>query len=240
MIEGSEKTWRQDQRVRLQHVDTGIYLHSHDKKYTRIAGGQQEVMKRNVICLLQLMRTNANWKSASQNLCHNCFELLMTSFYTSNNLSACTGLRCQRKACRQCLVGSRRRIPPSKGNQVEFSHAAGNLLVLLCAKQVHGFWIVLVDGSTWSGDSCRCPTKWKKKKKTFWNYQGYVVLVPSSPLCFKRKKDANASFPSWWGRFGASRFGYISNKISYQIHSSFCMTSLTYASCCITLLHYYP
>ncbi|KAK6795549.1 hypothetical protein RDI58_009003 [Solanum bulbocastanum] len=42
-IEGSGKTWRQDQRIRLQHVDTGGYLHSHDKKYTRIAGGQQEV-----------------------------------------------------------------------------------------------------------------------------------------------------------------------------------------------------
>lgn len=42
-IEGSGKTWRQDQRVRLQHLDTGGYLHSHDKKYTRIAGGQQEV-----------------------------------------------------------------------------------------------------------------------------------------------------------------------------------------------------
>lgn len=42
-IEGSGKTWRQDQRVRLQHVDTGGYLHSHNKKYTRIAGGQQEV-----------------------------------------------------------------------------------------------------------------------------------------------------------------------------------------------------
>lgn len=42
-IEGSGKTWRQDQRTRLRHVDTGGYLHSHDKKYTRIAGGQQEV-----------------------------------------------------------------------------------------------------------------------------------------------------------------------------------------------------
>ncbi|GER48498.1 stromal cell-derived factor 2-like protein, partial [Striga asiatica] len=42
-IEGSGKTWRQDQRIRLRHVDTGGYLHSHDKKYTRIAGGQQEV-----------------------------------------------------------------------------------------------------------------------------------------------------------------------------------------------------
>lgn len=43
IIEGSGKTWKQDQRIRLQHVDTGGYLHSHDKKYARIAGGQQEV-----------------------------------------------------------------------------------------------------------------------------------------------------------------------------------------------------
>ncbi|CAO2175783.1 unnamed protein product, partial [Urochloa humidicola] len=42
-IEGSGKTWRQNQRIRLRHVDTGGYLHSHDRKYTRIAGGQQEV-----------------------------------------------------------------------------------------------------------------------------------------------------------------------------------------------------
>ncbi|XP_072979087.1 stromal cell-derived factor 2-like protein [Typha angustifolia] len=42
-VEGSGKTWRQDQKVRLRHVDTGGYLHSHNKKYTRIAGGQQEV-----------------------------------------------------------------------------------------------------------------------------------------------------------------------------------------------------
>ncbi|KAJ8617480.1 hypothetical protein MRB53_013666 [Persea americana] len=42
-IEGSGETWRQDQRVRLQHVDTGGYLHSHNKKYSRIAGAQQEV-----------------------------------------------------------------------------------------------------------------------------------------------------------------------------------------------------
>ncbi|XWS70488.1 hypothetical protein CRYUN_Cryun03dG0052400 [Craigia yunnanensis] len=42
-IEGSGKTWKQDQKIRLQHVDTGGYLHSHDKKYSRIAGGQQEV-----------------------------------------------------------------------------------------------------------------------------------------------------------------------------------------------------
>lgn len=200
MIEGSGKTWRQDQRVRLQHVDTGIYLHSHDKKYTRIAGGQQEVMKRNVICLLQLMRTNANWKSASQNLCHNCFELLMTSFYTSNNLSACTGLRCQRKACRQCLVGSRRRIPPSKGNQVEFSHAAGNLLVLLCAKQVHGFWIVLVDGSTWSGDSCRCPTKWKKKKKDILKLSRLCCSCSFFPSLFQEEKGCECVFSLLMGQ----------------------------------------
>ncbi|KAG8656817.1 hypothetical protein MANES_03G010100v8 [Manihot esculenta] len=43
LIEGSGKTWKQDQRIRLQHIDTGGYLHSHDKKYQRIAGGQQEV-----------------------------------------------------------------------------------------------------------------------------------------------------------------------------------------------------
>ncbi|KAL5980287.1 hypothetical protein ACLOJK_028195 [Asimina triloba] len=42
-IEGTGKTWKQNQKIRLQHVDTGGYLHSHDKKYTRIAGGQQEV-----------------------------------------------------------------------------------------------------------------------------------------------------------------------------------------------------
>lgn len=42
-IEGKGKIWRQDQKVRLQHVDTKGYLHSHDKKYQRIAGGQQEV-----------------------------------------------------------------------------------------------------------------------------------------------------------------------------------------------------
>ncbi|KAE9453560.1 hypothetical protein C3L33_14532, partial [Rhododendron williamsianum] len=42
-IEGGGKTWRQDQRIRFHHVDTSGYLHSHDKKYTRIAGGQQEV-----------------------------------------------------------------------------------------------------------------------------------------------------------------------------------------------------
>ncbi|KAG8046908.1 hypothetical protein GUJ93_ZPchr0008g12724 [Zizania palustris] len=42
-IEGGGKSWRQNQRIRLRHVDTSGYLHSHDRKYTRIAGGQQEV-----------------------------------------------------------------------------------------------------------------------------------------------------------------------------------------------------
>jgi dolichyl-phosphate-mannose--protein O-mannosyl transferase len=46
MIEGSGKTWKQDQRIRLHHVDTNGYLHSHDKRYQRIAGGQQEVHHR--------------------------------------------------------------------------------------------------------------------------------------------------------------------------------------------------
>lgn len=42
-IEGKGNIWKQDQKIRLRHVDTGGYLHSHDKKYQRIAGGQQEV-----------------------------------------------------------------------------------------------------------------------------------------------------------------------------------------------------
>ncbi|MCO5603416.1 hypothetical protein L7F22_057566 [Adiantum nelumboides] len=42
-IDGKYGVWTRDQRVRFQHIDTGAYLHSHDKKYARIAGGQQEV-----------------------------------------------------------------------------------------------------------------------------------------------------------------------------------------------------
>lgn len=42
-IEGKGRVWMRDQKVRLQHVDTGIFLHSHDRKYNRIAVGQQEV-----------------------------------------------------------------------------------------------------------------------------------------------------------------------------------------------------
>lgn len=42
-IEGKGDVWLRDQKVRLQHVDTGGYLHSHDKKYSRIVAGQQEV-----------------------------------------------------------------------------------------------------------------------------------------------------------------------------------------------------
>ncbi|MCO5555333.1 hypothetical protein L7F22_008879 [Adiantum nelumboides] len=43
-IDGKDGVWTRDQRVRFQHIDTGAYLHSHDKKYARIAGGQQEVL----------------------------------------------------------------------------------------------------------------------------------------------------------------------------------------------------
>lgn len=42
-IEGKGAVWMQDQKVRLRHVDTNGYLHSHDKKYSRIVQGQQEV-----------------------------------------------------------------------------------------------------------------------------------------------------------------------------------------------------
>jgi len=41
-IEGKGNVWMQDQKIRSKHLDTGGYLHSHDKKYTRIVGGQQE------------------------------------------------------------------------------------------------------------------------------------------------------------------------------------------------------
>ncbi|KAI3717846.1 hypothetical protein L1987_69723 [Smallanthus sonchifolius] len=57
-IEGSGKTWRQDQRIRLRHVDTSGYLHSHDKKYNRIAGGQQEV------CGVREKRADNVWLAA--------------------------------------------------------------------------------------------------------------------------------------------------------------------------------
>ncbi|KAJ7542829.1 hypothetical protein O6H91_09G014100 [Diphasiastrum complanatum] len=43
-IEGKGNVWMRDQKVRLIHLDTGTYLHSHDKKYTRIVAGQQEVL----------------------------------------------------------------------------------------------------------------------------------------------------------------------------------------------------
>ncbi|KAL3683201.1 hypothetical protein R1sor_001223 [Riccia sorocarpa] len=43
IIEGKAKVWLRDQKVRFLHVDTGGYLHSHDKKYSRIVSGQQEV-----------------------------------------------------------------------------------------------------------------------------------------------------------------------------------------------------
>ncbi|CAN8284224.1 unnamed protein product [Cochlearia groenlandica] len=58
IIEGSGKTWKQDQRVRLQHIDTSGYLHSHDKKYQRIAGGQQEV------CGIREKRADNVWMAA--------------------------------------------------------------------------------------------------------------------------------------------------------------------------------
>ncbi|KAG7024427.1 Stromal cell-derived factor 2-like protein, partial [Cucurbita argyrosperma subsp. argyrosperma] len=58
VIEGSGKTWKQGQRIRLQHVDTGGYLHSHNKKYSRTAGGQQEV------CGVREKRADNVWLAA--------------------------------------------------------------------------------------------------------------------------------------------------------------------------------
>ncbi|KAK8610178.1 hypothetical protein V6N13_081345 [Hibiscus sabdariffa] len=58
IIEGDGNTWKQDQRIRLQHIDTSGYLHSHDKKYSRIAGGQQEV------CGIREKRAGSVWLAA--------------------------------------------------------------------------------------------------------------------------------------------------------------------------------
>ncbi|CAM6129166.1 unnamed protein product [Calypogeia fissa] len=41
--EGKGNTWLRDQKIRLVHVDTGGYLTTHDKKYSRTVAGQQEV-----------------------------------------------------------------------------------------------------------------------------------------------------------------------------------------------------
>ncbi|KAG6537013.1 hypothetical protein ZIOFF_002091 [Zingiber officinale] len=57
-IEGNGKTWKPDERIRLRHIDTSGYLHSHDKKYTRIAGGQQEV------CGIREKRPDNVWLAA--------------------------------------------------------------------------------------------------------------------------------------------------------------------------------
>ncbi|PHT79462.1 hypothetical protein T459_17514 [Capsicum annuum] len=46
-IEGSRKPGgRQNQRIRLQYIDSGGYLHGHDKKYIQIGESQQEVSSR--------------------------------------------------------------------------------------------------------------------------------------------------------------------------------------------------
>ncbi|KAG6532726.1 hypothetical protein ZIOFF_006576 [Zingiber officinale] len=57
-IEGNDKTWKPGERIRLQHIDTSGYLHNHDKKYTRIAGGQQEV------CGIREKRPDNVWLAA--------------------------------------------------------------------------------------------------------------------------------------------------------------------------------
>ena len=57
-IEGKDKVWKRDQKVRLRHVDTGGYLHSHNKKYNRLGGGQQEV------CGVRDKRAENIWSTA--------------------------------------------------------------------------------------------------------------------------------------------------------------------------------
>lgn len=129
-IEGSGKIWKQDQRIRLQHVDTGGYLHSHDKKYSRIAGGQQEVRTGNCVLLLfWAINSNQNYFVSLKDLLfplllrvhipiYNSRTMLFNWILSIDNPCACTGLWCPRKACWQCLVSSRRRIPSSCRKQV--------------------------------------------------------------------------------------------------------------------------
>ncbi|XP_020699008.1 stromal cell-derived factor 2-like protein [Dendrobium catenatum] len=57
-IEGAGKIWKQDQRIRLRHVDTGGYLHSHNKKYQRVIAGQLEV------CGVEEKRADNIWFAA--------------------------------------------------------------------------------------------------------------------------------------------------------------------------------
>lgn len=128
-IEGSGKIWKQDQRIRLQHVDTGGYLHSHDKKYSRIAGGQQEVRTGNCFLLFWAITSNQNDFVSLKDLLfplllsihipiYNSRTMLFNWILSIDNTCAFTGLWCPRKACRQCLVSSRRRIPSNYRKQV--------------------------------------------------------------------------------------------------------------------------
>eukprot|EP00897_Mesotaenium_endlicherianum_P006125 jgi/Mesen1/5540/ME000280S04660 len=54
-VEGKAGVWMQDKKVRLLHVDTGGYLHSHDKKYGRPIAGQYEV------CAMQRKTSDGLW-----------------------------------------------------------------------------------------------------------------------------------------------------------------------------------
>lgn len=102
-IEGGGKTWRQNQRIRLRHVDTGGYLHSHDRKYTRIAGGQQEV---------------SPWEYSRM-----FGWILRFSRYSSPTVQELrivgqAGMRCWRQATRQCLACSWRCLLPGEPGQI--------------------------------------------------------------------------------------------------------------------------
>lgn len=51
--------WKQNIKVRLRHVDTGVYLHSHDRhRYSHPISGQQEV------CAVKRKDANSNWLAA--------------------------------------------------------------------------------------------------------------------------------------------------------------------------------
>lgn len=113
-VEGSGKTWRQDQRIRLQHVDTSGYLHSHKKKYTRIPGGQQEVRKNQNVVMRHALR------------------LLACSCIFNNEItvSFIEGLWSSGKACRKRMVSSWRCVSSRSRRQTTRIAANGRAVLI--------------------------------------------------------------------------------------------------------------
>ncbi|MEW5313688.1 MAG: hypothetical protein WDW38_005233 [Sanguina aurantia] len=52
------KSWKQDQKIRLKHLDTGFYMHSQDAKFGAPIAGQDEV------CCIERKDRYAEWQAA--------------------------------------------------------------------------------------------------------------------------------------------------------------------------------